>query len=304
MSSVNGDPERNIFDKILELTIANHKAEAKRLAAQGKARITGRDSEGAEALYREAGTEEAKGMVARFLIDRLQADLRVAGVRILTIEELTEEPALDSPHIPITTYGIVGSGSDALIEGVAQTARITAVANLAWPTEEFSEADQEFRQMLVEGKRSRIEGGRPKGIGHNHALILAEGLAMDGGRSNFLHPTWNDVWRAAHSDKISAAYNNEELTPDERVARIANIGVTASRERGQLIRNLDTAYRQASTRFHPRVATVIRWIRAQPEFANLTASELGSVIRRELSHDDLRAKNRVISNSPASVAAN
>lgn len=150
------------------------------------------------------------------------------------------------------------------------------IAKPAWPTDEFLLINRSFREMLQEDEKRR---GNPKGIGHNQARILAAGLALNSDRSAFIHPTWNEVWKAADTKRITSI-NEQPLDEQEKQRKISLLGMQASGVRGNLIAALVEAY-QKGKNINPRVKLTVSWIKSQPEFAQLTAQELGEVIRRK-----------------------
>lgn len=156
------------------------------------------------------------------------------------------------------------------------TGALDEIFKPAWPTAEFLSANRSFVEMLQEDERS---GGNPRGIGHSQARILAAGLALNTERSAFIYQSWNEIWKAADAKRITNI-NEGGLDNEEKQRKIALLGIQSSVVRSNLIAALEEAY-QGDVRVHPRVELTVRWIKSQPEFAQLTAQQLSEVIRRK-----------------------
>lgn len=157
--------------------------------------------------------------------------------------------------------------------------------------------DMSERVIPAGVRRAEIEESRVNGdIGRVRALLIAESLAINPDSSDYLYPRIDDILKAMYHEELNSA--------DPKL--IGKLRPRFYVTRPLAVKDLEWFLQEPFDEELKRAATLVKWIRQQPEYASLSVAEFEEIFKRNISFQEVAriARSRQASGSDGNTTGN
>lgn len=228
-------------------------------------------SQKAAAHYGEAARLSSQGELEGVEGELGQANIllgQAKGVRRIQASLIAELNELGIEQLPLEYY----------LEklGVSQT-------TISLP-KETQETQDELPAPPVAGEHAEIKAARIPGkdLGERQEKLAYALFELKADRTGFMHESFEDACRMAYADTLQGIENPKAKNNRLKLAILS--GATARSNMFEKIRRIATK----PDDIPPYLGGFYNWVKAQPEYQNLTIEELIGVIKREIAFENLR----------------